>query len=363
MQPGIPIRFVLAAGLVLAAAGAIDATMNNYTVRETNEDGVKLYVLRDGAKDVEVKVAPQFGNIATSMTAHGKAVLWTPYPSAGEWAQHPAMGGVPFLWPWANRIDGWSYWVNGRKYALNPDLGNLRASPKDAPIHGLLLFAKQWKVTRAGATEDAAELESSFEFWREPALMEQFPFANTVTMIYRLREGVLEVETRVENLSSEPMPVALGFHPVFSGERRAARRMESAAAGAREIHAERAADPDRREAAQPVRQSADAEGHGAGRRAGRAGARRGRMGALPAGRRQRERHGGVRRGLSGGSGLCAAGAELRLLRADERADQRFQRGPRRLVQGAAGGGAGRRVEGRIPRSAGRILRLSSRRAA
>lgn len=215
MQPGIPIRFVLAAGLVLAAAGAIDATMNNYTVRETNEDGVKLYVLRDGAKDVEVKVAPQFGNIATSMTAHGKAVLWTPYPSAGEWAQHPAMGGVPFLWPWANRIDGWSYWVNGRKYALNPDLGNLRASPKDAPIHGLLLFAKQWKVTRAGATEDAAELESSFEFWREPALMEQFPFANTVTMIYRLREGVLEVETRVENLSSEPMPVALGFHPYF----------------------------------------------------------------------------------------------------------------------------------------------------
>jgi aldose 1-epimerase len=215
MQPGNTIRFVLAAGLVLAAAGTIDASMNNYTVRETNEDGVRIYVLRDAAKDVEVKVAPQFGNIATSMTAHGKAVLWTPYPSAGEWAQHPAMGGVPFLWPWANRIDGWSYWVNGRKYALNPDLGNLRASPKDAPIHGLLLFAKQWKVTRAAATEHAAELESSFEFWREPAMMEQFPFANTVTMIYRLREGVLEVETRVENLSSEPMPVALGFHPYF----------------------------------------------------------------------------------------------------------------------------------------------------
>ncbi|MGD0000436.1 MAG: aldose 1-epimerase [Bryobacteraceae bacterium] len=215
MQPGIPIRFVLAAGLVLAAAEAIDASMNNYTVRETNEDGVKLYVLRDAAKDVEVKVAPQFGNIATSMTAHGKAVLWTPYPSAGEWAKHPAMGGVPFLWPWANRIDGWSYWVNGRKYALNPDLGNVRASPKDAPIHGLLLFAKQWKVTRAAATEHSAELESSFEFWREPAMMEQFPFANTVTMIYRLRDGVLEVETRVENLSSEPMPVALGFHPYF----------------------------------------------------------------------------------------------------------------------------------------------------
>lgn len=190
--------------------------MNNYSVRETSEDGVKVYVLRDAAKDVEVKVAPQFGNIATSMTVHGKAVLWAPYPSAGEWVKHPgAMGGVPFLWPWANRIDGWSYWVNGRKYALNPDLGNIHPSPKDAPIHGLLLYAKQWRVTRAAATEHAAELESSFEFWREPALMEQFPFANTVTMIYRLRDGALEVETRVENLSSEPMPVSLGFHPYF----------------------------------------------------------------------------------------------------------------------------------------------------
>jgi aldose 1-epimerase len=189
--------------------------MNNYSVRETSEDGVKVYVLRDAAKDVEVKVAPQFGNIATSMTVHGKAVLWTPFPSAGEWAKRQAMGGVPFLWPWANRIDGWSYWVNGRKYALNPDLGNIRSSPKDAPIHGLLLYAKQWRVTRAVATEQAAELESVFEFWREPALMEQFPFANKVTMIYRLRDGALEVETRVENLSSEPMPVSLGFHPYF----------------------------------------------------------------------------------------------------------------------------------------------------
>jgi aldose 1-epimerase len=34
-------------------------------------------------------------------------------------------------------------------------------------------------------------------------------------MIYRLRNGALEVETRVENLSSEPLPVALGFHPYF----------------------------------------------------------------------------------------------------------------------------------------------------
>ena len=34
-------------------------------------------------------------------------------------------------------------------------------------------------------------------------------------MTYRLQDGVLEVMTRVENLSTEPMPLAIGFHPYF----------------------------------------------------------------------------------------------------------------------------------------------------
>jgi aldose 1-epimerase len=34
-------------------------------------------------------------------------------------------------------------------------------------------------------------------------------------MTYRLQEGVLEVQTTIANLSGEPMPVAIGFHPYF----------------------------------------------------------------------------------------------------------------------------------------------------
>lgn len=207
--------------LALAAAGVQDAMasksqMNNYSIRETTEDGALVYVLRDAARDAEVKVAPGVGNLATAMTVHGKPVLWAPYPSAGEWAKHPgAMGGVPFLWPWANRIDGLSYWANGKKYAINPELGNVRVGPVPIPIHGLLLSATQWKVIRAEATSAEALVESRIELWREPAMMAQFPFANAVTTAYRLKDGALEVETTVENLSSEPMPVSLGFHPYF----------------------------------------------------------------------------------------------------------------------------------------------------
>ena len=45
--------------------------------------------------------------------------------------------------------------------------------------------------------------------------MKQFPFAHTIQMTYRLQDGVLEVTTAIENLSAEPMPVAIGFHPYF----------------------------------------------------------------------------------------------------------------------------------------------------
>jgi len=190
--------------------------MSNYSVYEITEDDAQVYVLRDAVRGMEAKIAPQVGNQATALTVHGKPVLWEPYRSAGEWAQHPgAMGGVPFLWPWANRIDGLTYWVNGKRYAINTELGNVRVGPVPTPIHGLLLTAPQWKVVRAEATPEEAVVVSRIELWREPAMMAQFPFANAVTSTYRLKNGYLEVETMVENLSSEPLPVSLGFHPYF----------------------------------------------------------------------------------------------------------------------------------------------------
>jgi aldose 1-epimerase len=45
--------------------------------------------------------------------------------------------------------------------------------------------------------------------------MAQFPFAHTVEMTYALRGGALEIITRVENLSTEPMPLCIGYHPYF----------------------------------------------------------------------------------------------------------------------------------------------------
>ena len=59
------------------------------------------------------------------------------------------------------------------------------------------------------------KVTSRLEFWKRPDWMAQFPFAHAIEMTYRLSNGALEVETEVENLSSDPMPPVIGYHPYY----------------------------------------------------------------------------------------------------------------------------------------------------
>jgi aldose 1-epimerase len=171
--------------------------------------------LADRERNIQVSIAPSIGNITYEFAVNGKNVLWFPFGSPAELKASPRLCGIPFLAPWANRIDGNAYWVNGYKYALNPELGNLRLDSNRRPIHGLLLFTSRWKLVSSEADRDSAFASSKLEFWRYPELMAQFPFAHEITMTHRLANGSLEVETTLINDAAAPMPVAVGFHPYF----------------------------------------------------------------------------------------------------------------------------------------------------
>src|SRR5436309_14443296 len=92
------------------------------------------------------------------------------------------------------------------------ELGNVRGA---IPIHGFLSANNQWQVIEVKADAASAWLTSKLEFYRQPMWMKQWPFAHTVEIAHRLRDGVLEVRTTITNMSAEPMPVAIGFHPYF----------------------------------------------------------------------------------------------------------------------------------------------------
>jgi aldose 1-epimerase len=145
------------------------------------------------------------------MTVKGQKVLRWPYASLDEFKARPGLNGIPFLGPWANRLDEQAFYANGKKYSFDMGLGNVRG---EIPIHGFL-SSVPWQVVSVQADSKSARVTSRLEFYRHPLWMKQFPFAHTIEMTHTLRDGVLQVTTRIQNLSTEPMPVAIGFHPYF----------------------------------------------------------------------------------------------------------------------------------------------------
>jgi aldose 1-epimerase len=199
------------AGLCLLFSASI-LHGQNYAAQNALDHGVPVVRLSDTAHGVEVWVAPTLGNKAYAMKVHGQNVLYFPYDDLSAYQQSPKMGGIPFLAPWADRLDEQAFWANGKRYGFNMSLGNVRG---EQPIHGLLTNSALWQVTNVGADAHCAQVSSRLEFWKYPDLMAQWPFAHEYEMTYRLADGVLEVQTTVTNLSADPMPLVIGFHSFF----------------------------------------------------------------------------------------------------------------------------------------------------
>jgi aldose 1-epimerase len=188
------------------------ASAASYSARKTTVDGVEVVVLTDAARKTEVTIIPSAGNVGYEMKVNGKNILWVPEGGLAKFKARPTLSGIPFLAPWANRLETTSFYANGKKYAFNMTLGNVRGN---IPMHGFLSASPAWKVETVKADSKAAWVTSRLEFYKYPDMMAQFPFAHVIEMTYRLQQGVLQVETVLRNMSNDPMPVSIGFHPYF----------------------------------------------------------------------------------------------------------------------------------------------------
>lgn len=193
---------------VLPAAG-------QYKARRTIVDGVEVIRLEDQGHHTFVSIVPSIGNIAFEMIVNGHNVLYFPYPSVGAFRDKPRMCGIPLLAPWADRLDEQAFYANGKKYHFNLDLGNIRLDENGHPIHGFLTLASDWQVIRVEADSRSARASSRLDVSRRPEWMAQFPFAHSIEMTHILKQGELEVTTRIENRSSDAMPVSIGYHSFF----------------------------------------------------------------------------------------------------------------------------------------------------
>ncbi len=188
--------------------------MGTYTAASASVDGIEVVTLRD-ADGATLSIAPKLGNLAFEYICNGKNALWFPYESIGAYVAEPDFCGIPFLAPWANRLDEHAFYAHGVRHELDRRLGNYLLDQDGQPIHGLLSSSPHWNVIDLRAGRDSASVVSRLDFGLHPDLMAQFPFSHRITIKYELKDRRLRVETVLENQSDLPMPVSVGFHPYF----------------------------------------------------------------------------------------------------------------------------------------------------
>ena len=196
----------LGLALMLLVAAAAPAAAQRYTAKQDGD----LIELADAAAQMNVSVVWNMCN-AWRIQVKGKDLVRSSATLA-DFQARPGFNGMPILAPFANRLDETAFYANGKKYNFDLELGNVRGP---IPSTGYVNGSKAWLLVEAKADQRSAWVSCRLDFYKNPLFMAQFPFAHTITMTYRVSDGALEVHTRLDNLSTDPMPAVIGFHPIF----------------------------------------------------------------------------------------------------------------------------------------------------
>ena len=172
-------------------------------------DAITLSTMRS-----RLTIEPRGGCVATSWLVDGTEVLSLPAPLEAFLAS-ARTGGIPLLYPWANRLRGDRFTTAGRAVDL-ARVPDLKRDGNGLPMHGLLLRWKDWHIGRHGDAGLEARLD-----WREhEALLAAWPFPHTLRLSWQLREegdaACLDITTRVDADGDCAVPVAFGWHPYFA---------------------------------------------------------------------------------------------------------------------------------------------------
>jgi aldose 1-epimerase len=184
---------------------------SGYRAQLTRLAGLRAWRLSDDGADLHTTWVPGAGMLGASLVHRGHEMLWQG-PGVRGYAQQRKFMGIPFLHPWANRLDGFGYRAAGHDVVLDPASPLLLLDDNGLPIHGVLTASRRWRMRSAFADDTCARLSASLKFDR-PDLLEAFPFPHRIELEVELSAGVLRVCATLINSGTEPVPVAFGFHP------------------------------------------------------------------------------------------------------------------------------------------------------
>lgn len=128
--------------------------------------------------------------------------------------QDRKLAGIPFMHPWANRLD--SDKIFNRSFTMNDKLNDvLYRDGNNLPLHGLILKSDKWQIIEMSTTDLKASCTAKLAF-NETHLLDLFPFEHNIFITLELESEKLFYKVEIENLSSNEMPICFGFHPYFN---------------------------------------------------------------------------------------------------------------------------------------------------
>jgi aldose 1-epimerase len=179
----------------------------------TRIEGYEAVRLRSAAAHLDATFVPSAGMVGASLRDGGDELLGRGL-GVHCYARGGTTMGIPLLHPWANRLAGDEYRVNGAAVRLRSDSPLVARDEHGLPIHGLLGGSPHWQVRRAAANGNGAwALTAELDFGAHPELLEAFPFPHRLALDVALRRRTLTVRTTLTPTGEHPVPVAFGFHP------------------------------------------------------------------------------------------------------------------------------------------------------
>jgi aldose 1-epimerase len=173
-------------------------------------EGFETVTLSAGGLDAAF--APGAGMAGVSLRHAGEELLDL-QGGLRTYVERGAVMGIPILHPWANRLAGFDYAVDGRTVRLPEGPPLVRCEEHGLPIHGLLSGSRHWRVRSTAHDTRRARLSAVLDFGARPELLAAFPVPHTLRLDAALDSGGLTLATTLTATGAAAVPVAFGFHP------------------------------------------------------------------------------------------------------------------------------------------------------
>jgi aldose 1-epimerase len=173
-------------------------------------DGFDTVTLAAG--ELDAAFAPGAGMVGVSLRHAGEELL-DRQAGLRTYVERGAVMGIPILHPWANRLAGFDYAVDGRTVRLPDGPPLVRCEEHGLPIHGLLSGSPHWRVRSTARDPRRARMSAVLDFGAHRELLAAFPFPHRLELDAALDRDGLTIATTLTATGDVRVPVAFGFHP------------------------------------------------------------------------------------------------------------------------------------------------------